>query len=98
MNYDVNLLGPGNRANKSIGRAGELMWRNLGGEIPSVNNCGVFGYGLNNAFPENADALPEGWEGLNEECGFDKNDSVLVKIGATTSGMQAAAWMPGQYR
>jgi hypothetical protein len=98
MNYDVNLLGPGNRANKSIGRAAELMWRNFGGEIPSVNNCGVFGNGLNNCFPENADALPEGWEGLNEECGFEKTDSVLVRMGSPSSGMQGAAWMPGQYR
>ena len=98
MNYDVNLLGPGNPANKSLGRASELMWRNLGGEIPSVNNCGVFGTGLANVFPENADALPPSWEGLNEECGFDKNDSVLVKIASNTGGMHSAAWMPGQYR
>ena len=98
MNYDVNLLGPGNPANKSLGRASELMWRNLGGEIPSVNNCGVFGSGLINVFPENAEALPPGWQGLNEECGFEKTDSVLVKIGLGMSGMESAAWMPGQYR
>ncbi len=98
MNYDVNLLGPGNPANKSLGRVAELMWRNLGGQIPSVNNCGVFGNGLTNVFPENAEALPPGWEGLNEECDFDKNDSVLVRIGLGMSGTQAAAWMPGQYR
>ena len=98
MNFDVNLLGPGNPANKSLGRVSELMWRNLGGEIPSVNNCGVFGNGLSNVFPENAEALPPGWAGLNEECDFDKKDSVLVKIGSNTAGTQSAAWMPGQYR
>ena len=98
MNFDVNLLGPGNPANKSIGRAAELMWRNLGGEIPAVNNCGVFGSALSNTFPENADALPPGWEGLNEECGYDKNDSVLVQIPEYGAGAQTAAWMPGGYR
>jgi hypothetical protein len=98
MNFDVNLLGPGNPANKSLGRVSELMWRNLGGDIPSINNCGVFGTGLANVFPENSEALPSGWEGLNEECGFEKNESVLVKIGANTGGMHSAAWMPGQYR
>ena len=43
MNFDTNVLGPGNPANRSIGRAAELMWRNLGGNIPNVNNCGVWG-------------------------------------------------------
>jgi hypothetical protein len=98
MNYDVNLLGPGNIANKSLGRVAELMWRNLGGQIPSVNNCGVFGNGLTNVFPENADALPPGWEGLNEECSYEKTDNVLVRIGIGMGGMASAAWMPGQYR
>jgi hypothetical protein len=98
MNFDVNLLGPGNPANKALGRVGDLMWRNLGGEIPAVNNCGVFGNGATNVFPENAEALPPGWEGLNEECGFKKTDSVLVRIGMGMGGSQSAAWMPGQYR
>ncbi len=96
MNFDVNLLGPGNPANKSIGRAAELMWRNLGGEIPSVNNCGVFGGPTGNCFPENAEALPPGWKGLNEECGFDKNESIIVRMPATGGG--GGGWMPGQYR
>ena len=98
MNFDVNLFGPGNPANKALGRVSELMWRNLGGQIPSVNNCGVFGTGLSNVFPENAEALPPGWEGLNEECDFKKNESVLVKIGMSLTGMTGASWMPGQYR
>jgi hypothetical protein len=98
MNLGTNVLGPGNPANKSIGRAAELMWRNFGGEIPSVNNCGVFGNGLANCFAENAEALPPGWEGLNEECGYKKNESVIVPIMAYTGGMQSGAWMPGGYR
>lgn len=98
MNFDVNLLGPGNPANKSIGRAAELMWRNFGGNIPSVTNCGVFGNALANCFPENAEALPPGWEGLNEECGFKKNESVVVPMMSYTAGMHSAAWMPGGYR
>ncbi len=98
MNFDVNLLGPGNPANKTIARAAELMWRNFGGDIPSVTNCGVFGNALSNCFPENAEALPPGWEGLNEECGFKKSDNVLVPIPAYGGGMQGASWMPGGYR
>jgi len=98
MNFSVNLLGPGNPANKSIARAAELMWRNFGGNIPSVTNCGVLGNGLTNCFPENAEALPPGWEGLNEECGYKKTDSVVVPISSYAAGMQTGAWMPGGYR
>ncbi|MEK7354601.1 MAG: hypothetical protein AABZ77_08870, partial [Chloroflexota bacterium] len=82
MNFDINILGPGNHANRSIGRASDLMWRNLGGEIPSVNNCGVWGSALVNCFPETAEALPPGWEGLNEEYGYRKDESVIVPISA----------------
>ena len=98
MNFDVNLLGPGNPANKSIARAAELMFRNFGGNIPSVTNCGVFGNALSNCFPENTEALPPGWESLNEECGFKRTDSVLVPMNAYGGGQQSAAWMPGGYR
>ncbi len=38
MNCDVGMLGPGNQANRSIGRAAELMWCNLGGNIIPVQN------------------------------------------------------------
>ncbi len=96
MNFDVNILGPGNPANRSIGRAAELMWRNLGGNIPSVNNCGVWGSSLNNCIPENADALPPGWKGLNEEYGFKKDESVLIMI-PSVSG-QRVPFSPGGYR
>jgi hypothetical protein len=58
MNVDVNILGPGNVSNRSLGRASQLMWRNLGGNIPTVTNCGVWGSGLSNVIAENADALP----------------------------------------
>ncbi len=95
MNFDVNVLGPGNPSNRCLGRAGDLMWRNLGGNIPSVTNCGVFGSGITNCFPENADALPPGWKGLNEENGFKKNDSVLVPAGA---GNRGTTFSPGGYR
>ncbi len=98
MNFGTQVLGPGNPANRAIGRAAELMWRNFGGQIPSVTNCSVFGNALTNCFPENAEALPPGWEGLNEECGYQKNESVIVPMNANGAGMQSGAWMPGGYR
>jgi hypothetical protein len=97
MNFDTNVFGPGNRANRSIGRATELMWRNLGGNIPNVTNCGTWGNGLNNCFPENDDALPEGWASLREEFDFGKKDSCIVPLGMGMS-MRNTEFMPGGYR
>jgi hypothetical protein len=97
MNFDTNVLGPGNRANRSIGRAAELMWRNLGGNIPNVTNCGVWGNGLNNCFPENDDALPPGWSSLREEYDFKKNESCVVSIQMGFS-IRNTEFMPGGYR
>lgn len=97
MNFDTNVLGPGNRANRSIGRAAELMWRNLGGNIPNVNNCGVWGNSLNNCFPENDTALPEGWASLREEHDFKKNESCVVPLQMGFS-IRNTEFMPGGYR
>jgi hypothetical protein len=97
MNFDTNVLGPGNRANRSIGRAAELMWRNLGGNIPNVTNCGVWGNSLNNCFPENDSALPEGWLSLREEYDFKKNESCVVSVQMGFS-IRNTEFMPGGYR
>jgi len=97
MNFDTNVLGPGNPANRSIGRAAELMWRNLGGNIPNVTNCGVWGSGLHNCFPENDDALPPGWATLREEYDFKKDESCVVTIQMGFS-IRNTEFMPGGYR
>jgi hypothetical protein len=99
MNFETNVLGPGNPSNRALGRAADLMWRNLGGEIPGVNNCGVYGQGINNCFPENAEALPPGWSGLNEEYDFKKNESCIVTfMGGQGGGWQGTQFSPGGYR
>jgi hypothetical protein len=95
MNFSVNVLGPGNPSNRCLGRAGDLMWRNLGQQIPGVNNCGVYGGGISNIFPENDDALPPGWSTLREEFDFKKSDSVLIPAGAGGGGTH---FSPGGYR
>ncbi len=101
MNFDVGILGPGNPANRSIGRAAELMWRNFGGNIPAVTNCGVMGCPLFNCIPEDADALPPGWKGLNEEYGFNKDESIIFGMGLGPGGstiIHRTEFSPGGYR
>jgi len=99
MNFETNVLGPGNPANRALGRAADLMWRNLGGEIPAVTNCGVWGQCAPYCFPENAEALPPGWSGLNEEYDFKKNESCIVVFqSGGGGGWQSTQFSPGGYR
>jgi hypothetical protein len=101
MNFDVGLLGPGNPANRSIARAGELMWRNFGGNIPNVTNCGVMGAPLFNCIPEDLDSLPPGWKGLNEEYDFKIDESIIFAMNFGRGGstnIHRTEFSPGGYR
>lgn len=100
MNFGFGLFGPGNPANKAIGRTADLMWRNLGGAIPSVTTTSNWGSPVTNGgfcFAEYAGGLPPGWEGLNEELGFKKDQSVLMATRPGAWGM-GNMFMPGVYR
>ena len=101
MNCDVGIFGPGNPANRSIGRAAELMWRNFGGNVPTVTNCGVMGAPLFNCIPEDLDSLPPGWKGLNEEYGYKKGENILyvANLGrGGTTNIHRTEFSPGGYR
>jgi hypothetical protein len=100
MNFNVNVFGPGS-PNRALGRAADLMFRNLGGNIPAVTNCGVWGHGVMNCIPENAEGLPPGWKGLNEEYDFKKEESCLVvlRVGKGLNPEFAGTqFSPGGYR
>ena len=101
MNFGTGMFGPGNYANRSIAHASELMWRNLGNNIPQVTNCGIVGTPLFNVFPENADALPPGWKGLNEEYDFKKDENIIFTMQLGTGGgvsIHRTTFSPGGYR
>ncbi len=100
MNFNVNVMGPGS-VNRALGRAADLMFRNLGGNIPAVTNCGVWGHPVYNVVPENAEALPPGWKGLNEEYDFKKNESCVIvnRMGKGFSAeISQTMFSPGGYR
>ena len=44
MNWGINALGQGNRANSTIGRALQLIVRNVGGGIPGEIDRATLGY------------------------------------------------------
>lgn len=103
MNTGNGFLDPGNPANSTIGRASQLVAINLGGAVPGINRMhasmgGPFNRG-GLCIAENAGGLPEGWRGLNEEMGYEKNESVAMVLGAT--GIQTnhgTQFSPGGYR
>jgi len=100
MNAGLGMLGPGNPANSTIGRAYQLMTRNLGGAIPGINRMSSLGAPINRggmAFAECADKLPPGWKGLNEMAGYRKDESVAMVM-TTEGGLTGAQFSPGGYR
>jgi hypothetical protein len=100
MSSGCGMLGPGNVANSTIGRAFEIMARNLGGAIPGINRMTSIGspFEGSRCCAENADALPPGWEGLNEEHGYNKDESVVLVIPHVNDGIRGVQFSPGGYR
>lgn len=80
MNWGLNALGQGNRANMTIGRALRLVLRNIGGsregEIDQTVQGGAHKFTL--TFAEHEDASP--WPPLHVEHGYDHDDSVVTLL------------------
>ncbi len=99
MNTGCGMLNSGNPASMTIGRAYDLMAINLGGAVPGVTRMASQGTAINRGgtcFAENADGLPPGWKGLNEEFGFKKDESIIMAMGS--SGMRGQGFPPGTHR
>ncbi|MXX81287.1 MAG: hypothetical protein F4Y69_09700 [Chloroflexi bacterium] len=80
MNWGLNALGQGNRANMTIGRALRLALRNIGGaregEIDQTILGGAHKFTL--TFAEHEDASP--WPPLHVEFGYAPDDSVVTLL------------------
>ena len=100
MNSGCGMLGPGSIANSSIGRTYEIMARNLGGAIPGVNRMTTIGspFEGSRCCAENAEGLPPGWKGLNEERGFRKDERIMLVIPHVNDGIRGVQFSPGGYR
>ncbi len=78
MNSGGNALGQGNRANATIGRALQLVIRNVGGGQPggvdraALGNPGKYTF----CFAEREDDTT--WESLAEQCGFSVDTSTVT--------------------
>ncbi|MEM8924420.1 MAG: thioredoxin family protein [Actinomycetota bacterium] len=86
MNAGKNALGQGNRANSTIGRALQLVVRNLGGGRPGVGGIDRSALGTPSkvgwCFAEDEEHLPDGWPPLSVERGFEPGrDTVTLFAG-----------------
>jgi hypothetical protein len=83
----MGLLGPGFRANATIGRALRLVLHNLGGGWPGAVSFAGAGqpgrYGL--CVAEDDGALPDSWPPLRIELGHRPEETVLVVTRAETA-------------
>ncbi len=100
MSCGCGMLGPGSIPNSTIGRAYEIIARNLGGAIPGVNRMTSIGspFEGSRCCAENADALPPGWKGMNEERGYRKDESVILVLSHVNDGIRGVQFSPGGYR
>ena len=86
MNSKGNALGQGNRANATIGRALQLVIRNVGGGKPQGVDRSVFGNPGKYTYCFAEDEEGSCWESLAEEKGFDAGTSTVTLFAA--DGMQ----------
>ncbi len=86
MNARGNVLGQGNRANATIGRALQLVIRNVGGGKPGGVDRSVFGNPGKYTFCFAEDETNSCWESLAVEKGFPKDASTVTLFAA--DGMQ----------
>ena len=80
MNARHNVLGPGNRANVTIGRALRLVAMNVLGSKPGESDASSFGHPgkLTLCFAE--DPPPSPWEPLRVELGYDEADTSVTVV------------------
>ncbi|MSO76582.1 MAG: thioredoxin [Alphaproteobacteria bacterium] len=93
MNWGGNALGQGNRANASIGRALQLIVRNVGGGIPGEIDRAVLGNPGKYSFCFAEDETDPGWTPLAVARGFPPGSNTVTLFhadGVTGFADQAA--------
>jgi len=80
VNSGTNCLGPGRRANATLGRALSLLLLNVGGGLPGDGDLATHGTPAKYSycFAENEEANP--WQPLHVEKGFASEDSVVTVL------------------
>ena len=77
INNGVNALGQGSRANATIGRALQLLIRNVGGGLPGGIDRAVMGNPGKYTYCFAEDESDGDWANLAQDRGFERADSVI---------------------
>ncbi len=77
MNSGMNALGQGNRANATIGRALQLLIRNVGGGKPGGIDRSTLGNPGKYTFCFSEDESDPEWPSLAMDRGYERDDSVV---------------------
>ena len=80
LNASIGALGPGNRANLTIGRALRLMVSLTGGGYPGRMDRATLGHPGKIGFCLAEDELVSPWEPLHVERGFEPDQSVVTLV------------------
>ena len=75
-------LGPGHRANASIGRAVRLCMMNIGDARPGVSDMALLGHPGKFSFCLAEDERSSPWEPLSHSLGYSSGDSTVTILGA----------------
>ena len=83
INARGNVFGQGARANATIGRAVQLVFRNIGGDIPGETDMATHGQAgkFTACIAEAEDDSP--WTPFHVDAGFKADDSTVTVIGAS---------------
>jgi hypothetical protein len=82
LNCERNALGPGRRANATIGRALRLILLHIGGAVPGRLDKATLGMPGKYTFCLGEAEEESPWEPLHVERGFRRDDSTVTAIGA----------------
>ena len=83
INYGTGCLGPGWRANSTIGRAVRLTLINVGGALPGVYSKTSFGSPLRYSYICAENEAENPWTPFHVDRGFKKDDSVVTAFKAS---------------
>jgi len=81
MNYGTNVMGPHSDVNAVVGRVYTLMSKSAGGLHSGKTTFSTLGSNLqynNLCIAENEELLPEGWNPVHVQRGFEPEDSVVT--------------------
>ena len=83
MNARGNVFGPGVRANAAIGRALQLVLRNIGGDLPGETALSTQGQSGRFTFCIAENEADSPWPAFHVERGYAAGDSTVTVIGAS---------------